>query len=265
MMLQIDAAWRSGDGAIAGRRADAMAASAIWLWRVEMRAGDVMTADVVSVGPDASVTDVAKLMLDRRISGVPVVDGAGNLLGILSEGDLIRRVELITRRRPWWVGPGASAEETAAAYVKAHGLKAGDVMTTGVVTIDEHQPLDEVAMLFEARGIKRAPVVRNGKMVGIVSRANLLQGLAASAAGGVGPDDAGIRSAIMETAAGEAGVRASLVDVTVANGVVHLWGNVASQAERDAVRVCAERAEGVRAVKDHLRVMPAAIVAAEPE
>jgi CBS domain-containing protein len=265
MMLQINAAWRSGDGTIAGRRADAIATTAIWVRRYEMRAGDVMTTEVVTVGPDATVADVAKLMLDRRISGVPVVDGAGNLVGIVSEGDLMRRVELVTRRRPWWVNPGASAEETAAAYVKAHGLNIGDVMTTGVLTVDEHQPLDEVAMLFEARGIKRAPVMRNGKMVGIVSRANLLQGLATSSAGGVGPDDAAIRSSIIEVAADEAGVRASLVDVTVANGVVHLWGNVASQAERDAVRVCAERAEGVRAVKDHLRVMPATVVAAEPE
>ena len=230
-----------------------------------MRAGDVMTREVVTVSPGTSVPELARLMLDRRISGVPVVDESGRLVGLVSEGDLMRRVELVTERRPWWADPAASAEETARAYVKAHGLKARDVMTANVVTIDEHEPLDRIAMLFEARGIKRAPVLRDGKIVGIVSRANLLQGLAASAAGGVGPDDASIRSTIMATAAEEAGVRASLVDVTVANGVVHLWGNVASQAERDAIRVCAETAEGVRAVRDHLRILPPSVFSLKPE
>ncbi len=230
-----------------------------------MRAGDVMTREVVTVSPGTSVPELARLMLDRRISGVPVVDELGRLVGLVSEGDLMRRVELVTERRPWWADPAASAEETARAYVKAHGLKARDVMTANVVTIDEHEPLDRIAMLFEARGIKRAPVLRDGKIVGIVSRANLLQGLAASAAGGVGPDDASIRSTIMATAAEEAGVRASLVDVTVANGVVHLWGNVASQAERDAIRVCAETAEGVRAVRDHLRILPPSVFSLKPE
>ncbi len=230
-----------------------------------MRAGDVMTKDVVTVGPGTSVIDVAKLLLDRRISGVPVVDDAGRLVGLVSEGDLMRRAELLTERRPWWADPAADAEETAKAYVKAHGLKAGDVMTTEVVTIGEHEPLDKIAMLFEARGIKRAPVLRDGKIVGIVSRANLLQGLAASTAGGIGPDDTAIRSAVMAAAREDAGVRASLVDVIVASGVVHLWGNVASQAERDAVRVCAETTEGVRAVRDHLRVLPPSVVALEPE
>jgi CBS domain-containing protein len=229
-----------------------------------MRAGDVMTRDVVTVGPTTTVTELARLMLDRRISGVPVVDDSGKLVGLVSEGDLIRRAELISGR-PWWVADGASPEEVAKAYVKTHGLRAGDIMSTEVVTIDEHEPLDRIAMLFEARGIKRAPVVRDGKLVGIVSRANLLQGLAASAAGGVGPDDAAIRAAIMEAASGEAGVRASLVDVTVASGVVHLWGNVASKDERDAVRVCAETAEGVKQVRDHLRIMPPSVVALEPE
>ncbi len=230
-----------------------------------MRAGDVMTREVVTVGPATSVAELTRLMLDRRISGVPVVDESGRLVGLVSEGDLMRRVELVTERRPWWADPAASAEETARAYVKAHGLKARDVMTANVVTIDEHEPLDRIAMLFEAHGIKRAPVLRDGKIVGIVSRANLLQGLAASAAGGVGPDDASIRSTIMATAAEEAGVRASLVDVTVASGVVHLWGNVASQAERDAIRVCAETAEGVRAVRDHLRVLPPSVFSLKPE
>ncbi len=160
-----------------------------------MRAGDVMTTDVVTVGPGTSVAELAKLMLERRISGVPVVDVAGSLVGLVSEGDLMRRAELVTGRRPLWADSTASAEESAKAYVKTHGLKVGDIMTTDVVTIDEHEPLDRIAMLFEARGIKRAPVLRDGKIVGIVSRANILQGLAAGTSGGIGPDDSAIRAA----------------------------------------------------------------------
>jgi CBS domain-containing protein len=218
-----------------------------------------MTAEVLTVGPETSVTDVAKLMLDRRISGVPVVD-ADRLVGIVSEGDLMRRAELITERRPWWLGLASSPEDQAKAYVKAHGLKARDVMTKEVVTIDERDPLDQVAMIFEELGIKRAPVMQGDKMVGIVSRANLLQGLAAGKTGSTGPNDKAIRSAILAAAREDAGVRVPLVGVTVANGVVHLWGNVASEAESEAMRVVAETAEGVRQVHNHMKVLPSSVL-----
>ena len=230
-----------------------------------MRARDVMTSEVVTVGPDMGVGDVARLMLDRHISGVPVVDGAGRLVGIVSEGDLMRRAELATGGEPWWLATSKSPEEKAKAYAKAHGMKVADVMTKVVVTIGENEPLDRIAMLFEERGIKRAPVVRDGKIVGIVSRANLLQGVAAGKAGNAGPGDEAIRAAIMATARAEAGVRAALVDVTVAQGVVHLWGNVVSEAERNALRICAETTKGVRGVQDHLRVMPHSVLSLEPE
>ncbi len=144
-----------------------------------MRARDVMTAEVVTVSPGTGIMDAARLMLDRRISGAPVVDDGGRLVGIISEGDLMRRAELTTEGQPWWLAAAASPEEKARAYTKAYGLTVGDVMTKDVVTIGEEEPLDRIAMLFEARGIKRAPVLRDGKIVGIVSRANLLQGVAA--------------------------------------------------------------------------------------
>ncbi len=230
-----------------------------------MRAGDVMTTEVVTVSPDTGVPDLARLMLDRRISGVPVVDSAGKLVGIVSEGDLMRRAELVTERRPWWAGLAGSPEEKASAYIKAHGLTVKEIMTRDVATIDEHEPLDRIAMLFEERGIKRAPVVRDGKLVGIVSRANLLQGLAAAKTEGTGPGDSAIRAAILDTAREDAGVRASLIDVTVADGVVHLWGNVGSAAEREACCVVAQNAEGVKEVRDHLRVLPHSVVSLEPE
>lgn len=230
-----------------------------------MRAKDVMTTDVISVAPEASVTDAAQLMLDRRISGVPVVDDADRLVGIVTEGDLMRRAELVTERRPWWQALAASPEEQARTYVKAHGLTVRDVMTREVATLDEEEPLDRVAMLLEERGIKRAPVVRDGRIVGIVSRANLLQGLVAGTAGVAGPSDQAIRSAILARVRDEAGVRDPLLSVTVAGGAVHLWGNVASEAERDAVRVAAETTEGVREVHDHLRLIPPTLVSWQPE
>jgi CBS domain-containing protein len=224
-----------------------------------------MTHEVVTVGPETSIADLAKLMLEYHISGIPVTE-AGRLIGIVTEGDLMRRAELAARQWPWQAAPAASAEEQAKAYVKARGLKVRDVMTLGVVTIGEREPLDEIARVFEERGIKRAPVVHDGRLVGIVSRANLLQGLAtAKATEETDPGDAEIRSAIMAAARDEAGVRAPLVDVTVANGIAHLWGNVASEAEREAVRVAAETTKGVREVRNYLRLLPSTKVEWKPE
>jgi CBS domain-containing protein len=221
-----------------------------------VRARDVMTTDVLTVGPEMSIADTAKLMLARHISGVPVIDGSGLLAGIITEGDLMRRAELVTARRPWWLALASRPEERAMAYVKAHGLKVKDVMTKKVVAIDEHDPLDRIAMIFEEQGIKRAPVMRNGKMIGIVSRANLLQGLASGKIGDTGPSDREIKAAIITTAREDAAVRAPLIDITVTDGIVHLWGNVATEAEREAARVVAENTEGVREVQDHLRILP---------
>lgn len=229
-----------------------------------MKASDVMTTNVISVGPEMKVAEAAQLMLDRRISGVPVIDSAGQLAGMVTEGDMMRRAELATGGRPWWLSTAASAEEKAVAYTKAHGLKVSDVMTREVVTLQEDEPLDRIAMLFEERGIKRAPVVRHGKVVGIVSRANLLQGIVAGKSR-PGPRDEEIRSAILTRAPQEAGIRDMLVSVTVADGVVHLWGNLASQQECDALRVVAETTEGVREVHDHLRLIPPTIVSWQPE
>jgi CBS domain-containing protein len=224
-----------------------------------------MTTDVLTVTPETSIADAAKLMLDNHISGVPVVDQFGQLAGILTEGDLMRRAELETGKRPWWLALTSHPEKRAAAYVKAHGLKATDVMTKDVVTIDEHETLDRIAMVFEKHGIKRAPIVREGKVIGIVSRANLLQGLATGKVGDTGPSDRQIKSAILATAQEEAGVRVPLVDITVADGVVHLWGIVGSESERDAIRVVAENTEGVRQVQTHLRVLPPSSVEWKPE
>lgn len=230
-----------------------------------MRARDIMTTSVVTVSPETDIAEAVKLMLDRQISGVPVIDDTGRLIGILTEGDLMRRAELDTGRQSWWINPISSPEQEAKAYVKAHGLKVKDVMTREVVTINEQEPLDRIAMVFEERGIKRTPVMRSGKVVGIVSRANLLRSLATKKISDPAPSDSQIRSAILTTAMEDAAIRVVLVDVTVEDGVVHLWGNTASEAESDAFRVVAENTKGVKEVQNHLRVLPRSNVDYKPE
>jgi CBS domain-containing protein len=224
-----------------------------------------MTTSVVTVTPETDIAEAVKLMLERQISGVPVIDDSGRLIGILTEGDLMRRAELVTGRQPWWVNRLSSPEQEAKTYVKAHGLKVKDVMTKVVVTIDEREPLDRIAMVFEERGIKRTPVMRNGKIVGIVSRANLLRSLAVKKISDSAPSDSQIRSAILATAAEDAAIRGVLVDVTVDDGIAHLWGNTASEAEREAFRVVAENANGVKEVQNHIRVLPRSNVDYKPE
>lgn len=230
-----------------------------------MKARDIMTTNVVTVSPETDIAEAVRLMLERQISGVPVIDNSGRLAGILTEGDLMRRAELVTGRQSWWINPMSSPEQEAKAYVKAHGLKVKDVMTKEVVTIDEQEPLDRIAMVLEERGIKRTPVMRNGKIIGIVSRANLLRSLAAKKTSEFAPSDGQIRAAILATAAENAAIRVVLVDVTVDDGVVHLWGNTASEAERDAFRVVAENTMGVKEVQNHIRVLPRSNVSYLPE
>jgi CBS domain-containing protein len=224
-----------------------------------------MTTNVVTVSPETDIAEAVRLMLERQISGVPVIEDSGRLAGILTEGDLMRRAELVTGRQSWWINPTSSPEQEAKAYVKAHGLKVKDVMTKEVVTINEQEPLDRIAMVFEERGIKRTPVMRSGKVVGIVSRANLLRSLATKRISDSAPSDSQIRSAILTTAMADAAIRVVLVDVTVEDGVVHLWGNTASEAEREAIRVVAENTKGVREVQNHIRVLPQSNVDYLPE
>src|SRR3972149_2283575 len=145
-----------------------------------MHAKDVMTTQVVTVSLDAPVAEIAKQLVQRRISAVPVVDADGRPVGIVSEGDLMRRPETGGERHPsWWLALVAEAETQDREYVKSHGGRARDVMTRDLVTVTEEASLEEIATLLEKHRIKRVPVVREGKLVGIVSRANLLQGIVA--------------------------------------------------------------------------------------
>jgi len=222
-----------------------------------VKAKDVMTRRVVTATPDTGVREIARLLTERRISAVPVVDAEGHVLGIVSEGDLVRRPELGTERHPsWWLRLFLAPEDRAREFVKSHGRRAKDVMTREVVTVDEDASLEDIAELLESRHIKRVPVVREGKIVGIVSRADLLRAFASrKTAPPPTGDDRTLRHRI-EQALEEAGVRREFISVMVSGGVAHLWGIVDTPEEREAARVAAESVHGVRAVNIRLNILP---------
>jgi CBS domain-containing protein len=219
-----------------------------------MRAADVMTTDVISVSPSQSVQDVADLLLANRISAVPVLLEGGELIGIVSEGDLMRRAEAGTaRRRSWWLELLA-APETADTYVREHGRQVADVMTRYLVTVGPETPLSEIADLMEKKAIKRVPVVDEGRLVGIVSRANLLQALAAfkgDLPGESTADDAAIRADLLRRIEAEPW-KPSLLNVIVHDGAVELWGFADNPNQKRATRIAAEATPGVRAVNDNI-------------
>lgn len=223
-----------------------------------MKVQDVMTPDVISVKPETTVVEIAKLLVARSISAVPVIDDDNHPLGIVSEGDLMHRSELDTaRRRSWWLRFGDTAT-LAADYAKANGLKAEDVMTRTVVTIAEDASLADAATRLEENRIKRMPVVRDGRIVGIVSRANLVRALATAKpeALPVSKSDRVIKRRLMAELESQPWAPKYNLNVIVHGGVVELWGPVTSEEERKAVRVAAERTPGVVAVEDHLIVQP---------
>ena len=225
-----------------------------------MKAADVMVTNVITVGPDACVQDVARTLIEARISGVPVVGSDGKLVGIVSEGDLMRRAEAGTgRRRPWWLAVLTGREVLASEFIKEHSRKVADVMTRQVVTAAPDTPLWTIANLLEKNAIKRVPIVQDGKVVGIVSRANLLQALASFSKReeAATPDsDSNIREKVLTQLKAESWSRPSLINVIVQDGTVELWGIVDSASEKKAVRVAAEVTPGVRAVNDNLIIRP---------
>lgn len=224
-----------------------------------MQAVDVMTSEVVSVKPEMTVREAAALFAEHEISGAPVLDVQGHLVGMVSDGDLLHRAELGTeqRRRSWW-HEMLSSRDDAAAYVKTYARLVKDLMTVGVVTVDEMTPLDEVANLLEAHHIRRVPVMRGDQVVGILSRANLVQALA------IAPhepntlqavSDREIRAMLMGEIAGRNWALSGR-NIIVQNSVVHLFGYYVSPDQVQAMRVAAGGIPGVRAVEDHTCDVP---------
>jgi CBS domain-containing protein len=226
--------------------------------RGTMKARDVMVSPVITVKSSALVQDVAKTFLERRISAVPVVDDQGKLIGIVSEGDLLHRSEAGTeRRRSWWLRALTEDEALAAEYTKAHARKVGDVMTRQPITASPDTPLHEIAALLERNSIKRVPIVDKGQLVGIVSRANLIQAVASARKELEIPlSDTTIRDKILSHLKQQTWAHTGLLNVTVNDGVVNLWGMTDSDSERKAIRVAAETMPGVRVVNDHLFTRP---------
>jgi CBS domain-containing protein len=219
-----------------------------------MQASDIMTHPAVTVRPDTPLEDVIRLMLAHRISGMPVVDHDA-VVGMISEGDLLRRPETGTEhRRRHWLHLLGGGEAEAAEYVRTHGMTAGEVMTTDVVSVSETTPIEELAAVLEARGIKRVPVLRDGRLVGIVSRADLLRSLGSRLGAAPRESDRAIRAALLAELSRNPSwaPRPAEVTVLVQDGVVHYWGYVRSDAQRQAMVVAAERVAGVRHVEDHM-------------
>src|SRR5215470_7445662 len=219
-----------------------------------MRAHQIMTRSVVTVTPETSIVDAANLMLQRHVSGLPVVDAAGRLVGIVSEGDFIRRSEIGTqRKRGRWLkfilGPGTAASD----FVQEHGRRVEEVMTRDPLTITEDTALAEIVDLMEKNNVKRLPVVCDDKLVGIVSRANLLQAVASLARQVPDPtaDDDHIRNRVMDALEKNEWCPFGL-SVLVRGGIVHLSGVITDERSRQASIVAAENIEGVKKVHDHL-------------
>jgi CBS domain-containing protein len=222
---------------------------------VAMKAQDVMSRPVFSITPTDSVASAIRIMLQNHISGLPVIDADGRLQGMITEGDFLRRVETATQRqRPRWIafftGPGRLAEE----YVHTHGRKIGEVMTLDPVTVSEDTSLEEVVTVMEKRRIKRVPVTRGDKVVGIISRANLLYALAGLSrqAQPISLDDRAIRERLFAELQGQKWAPTGSLDVIVRDGVVELWGTITDDRQRQATIVAAENIPGVKRVDDHL-------------
>jgi predicted transcriptional regulator len=221
-----------------------------------MLASEIMTSDVVSVSPEASIAELASLLIARRISGVPVVS-SGRVVGMVSEGDLLRRADLGTEHvRSHWLELTIPSDHLAREYVREHSRKVADVMTRDVVAVQHDNDIADIAELLERRGIKRVPVLRDGVLVGIISRANLVQALALRAKDSANdqiPSDLDVRRAISEELAKHRwGGFPSDVNVIVRGGVAHLFGSLRSPAEHQALLVAVETRPGVLEVKDHM-------------
>jgi CBS domain-containing protein len=232
-----------------------------------MKARDVMAFPVITIRPNASIEEVARTFVQRRISGAPVVDDNGKLVGVISEGDLMYRSEIGTERpHPYWYHAYAGKEQLAAEYVKARARNAEDVMTRKVITASPESSLNDIAALLENNSIKRVPILEYGALVGIVSRANLIQALASALVHlDITSSDTALRTALLQHLGEQRWADASRLSVIVHDGLVELWGAVNSDVEKQAIRVAAESMKGVHAVIDHLVVEPREIVGKVPE
>lgn len=224
-----------------------------------MRVRDLMTTSLVTIPPEAPLEVVARLLSDRGISGVPVVDGAGSLLGMVTEGDLIRRLAAKEDApKSWVLGLFASAADQAARFARTHGQRARDVMTTDIASVTEDTSIEHVAHIIEDRKIRRVPVLRDGKLVGVVSRSDLIRALLA-APGSIAADapDARIRRDLAIKMRNEPWVDTYFIFPDVKGGQVTFHGFCRSETVKQGLRVLAEGVPGVKGVVFETQESPA--------
>ena len=221
-----------------------------------LTAGDVMTRGVATTTQSTALPAAITLMLERHVSGLPVLDGAGTIVGILTEGDLLRRVELgTTSHRASWLDFFRSPTWLARDYVETHSRVVGDIMTPAVVTVDEAAPLSEVVGVMQNKHVKRVPVLAGSTLVGMVSRVDLVRALASAfteAVGGAARSDSVIQAEVMAELNRQSWASDGSISVAVVDGVVDLAGVIFCEADRAGMRVAAENIAGVKSVRDHL-------------
>jgi CBS domain-containing protein len=227
-----------------------------------MRAKDVMTEGCVCIGVSESVYDAAEVLLSARVSAAPVVNDKGEVVGIVSEADLMRRAEIDTAAHKSWLSRLMDSEASAANdFVAARTRRVSDVMTRNVVTATEDTTLRELVGLMERHNVKRVPIVRDDVLLGVVSRADLLKALLSREPHSpvLQPTDKALRQAVVEALEKRPWTSRWPTNVFANDGVVHLWGFVEGDEVRQAYRVAAENVPGVRRVKSHLRSIPPSV------
>ena len=229
-----------------------------------MNAQDAMTTDVITVGPEATIGEIAALLVHHRISAVPVVSDDNRVIGIVSQTDLGHRSETGTeKRRKWWLEVFADADTKAREYIKSHGLKAQDVMTRFIVSVSKTANLSEVAEVLDTHRIRQVPVMDDGKLVGMISRADLVRKLAevSIAAPTTRPQNGALQKAIWDQVKAQPWLKSAYVNLAVKNGVVELWGAVDSNEQRRALRILVEGVNGVQKVEDNVGLFPKVVAA----
>jgi len=222
-----------------------------------MKAMDVMVRDVVTVKPDDDVALAVRLLAEHDVSALPVVDDDDNVIGVISEADLLHREEIGTeKQRPWWLEAVTPASTLAGEFAKSHGRRVEEIMSSNIVSASEDTPLGEIATLLERHRIKRLPILRAGKLVGIVSRSNLIQALASSqvqtGAGSGTSSDRKIRLELLDRLDHQSWTDFGERNIIVSGGIVHLWGLVGSADEHKALLALAEGVPGVVGVSDEM-------------
>lgn len=221
-----------------------------------MKAQDIMTRDVATVSPDTPVRDIAALMMEKHISGAPVLTD-GRIVGMISESDLLHRAEVGTERKhKWWFRIFADSDALAREYAKAHGLRAHDIMSRYVVSVRDDAELRDVADILDSRRIKRVPVVREGRLVGIITRGDLVRALSQVQISKADRkiDNAALHKALHDRIRTQSWLNDTYINLTVNDGVVELWGLVVSTDQHRALLALVEETDGVRRVEDKLSI-----------